>query len=86
MILVLICFWCAQNSALLYIIVRAYRLWIGEIIDYPLFDVVSCASKGHGLFLVTPVHFRRIVESMVKIMFRSRYCHVDYLWSTHDYR
>ena len=44
-----------QNLVLLCIIVRSYCLWIGEIADYPLFDAVSCTSKGHYLFLVTPV-------------------------------
>ena len=58
--------------ALLHITVRAYRVWIGEIIDYPLFDVISCAPKGTDLFLIAPFHFGWVVETMVEVVFCPR--------------
>jgi len=71
-----------QNLVLLCATVGAYCLSISEILDYPLFDVVSCATKGIQLLFIAPFYFRRIVESMVNILFRSSYCRVDYLWPT----
>ena len=52
-------------------ILRVFILHTGKIVQYPLLDVIPSASKGRSLILVTPLHLRRVTETMLEETFRS---------------